>query len=54
MLKGLTQEDIDTKDDRWLQYMMMLELQAEWDAREAAEAAQAVQAGLQQEAQTEA
>ena len=54
VLKGLTQEDIDTKNDRWLQYMMMLELQAEWDAREAAEAAQAVQAGLQQEAQTEA
>ena len=34
--KGLTQEDIDTKNDRWLQYMMMLEMQAEWDAREAA------------------
>ena len=32
----LTQEDIDTKNDRWLQYMMMLEMQAEWDAREAA------------------
>ena len=36
MLKGLTQEDIDTKNDRWLQYMMMLEMQAEWDARETA------------------
>ena len=36
VLKGLTQEDIDTKNDRWLQYMMMLEMQAEWDAREAA------------------
>ena len=36
LLKGLTQEDIDTKNDRWLQYMLMLEMQAEWDAREAA------------------
>ena len=25
VLKGLTQEDIDTKNDRWLQYMMMLD-----------------------------
>lgn len=36
LLKGLTQEDIDTKNDRWLQYMLMLEMQAEWDARDAA------------------
>lgn len=36
LYKGLTQEDIDTKNDRWLQYMMMLEMQAEWDAREKA------------------
>lgn len=35
VLKGLTQEDIDTKNDRWLQYMLMLELQQEWDARDA-------------------
>lgn len=35
LLKGLTQEDIDTKNVRWLQYMMMLEMQAHWDQREA-------------------
>lgn len=40
LLKGLTEEDIATKNDRWLQYMMMLEMQAEWDAREAAMQAQ--------------
>ncbi len=36
MLKGLTQEDIETKNDRWLQYMLLLEMQADWDAKEAA------------------
>ncbi len=36
MLKGLTKEDIDTKNDRWLQYMLLLEMQADWDAKEAA------------------
>ena len=40
LIKGLTEEDIATKNDRWLQYMMMLEMQAEWDAREAAMQAQ--------------
>lgn len=35
LLKGLTQEDIDTKNVRWLQYMMMLEMQAHWDQQEA-------------------
>ena len=40
LLKGLTEEDIATKNDRWLQYMMVLEMQAEWDAREAAMQAQ--------------
>lgn len=40
LLKGLTEEDIATKNDRWLQYMMMLEMQAGWDAREAAMQAQ--------------
>lgn len=40
LLKGLTEEDIATKNDRWLQYMMMLEMQAEWDAREAVMQAQ--------------
>lgn len=36
MLKGLTKEDIETKNDRWLQYMLLLEMQADWDAKEAA------------------
>jgi len=36
MLKGLTEEDIETKNDRWLQYMLLLEMQADWDAKEAA------------------
>lgn len=35
LIKGLTQEDIDTKNDRWLQYMMLLSMQQEWDAKEA-------------------
>ena len=35
LVKGLTQEDIDTKNDRWLQYMMLLSMQQEWDAKEA-------------------
>ncbi len=35
MLKGLTKEDIETKNDRWLQYMLLLEMQADWDAKEA-------------------
>lgn len=36
LLKGLTQEDIDTKNDRWLQYMILLEMQPKWEAQEAA------------------
>ena len=35
LIKGLTQEDIETKNDRWLQYMMLLSMQKEWDAKEA-------------------
>ncbi len=35
LIKGLTQEDIDTKNDRWLQYMMLLSMQQDWDAKEA-------------------
>lgn len=34
LLKGLTREDIDTKNDRWLQYMLLLSMQEEWDAKE--------------------
>lgn len=36
MLKGLTAEDIETKNDRWLQYILMLAIQEDWDARDAA------------------
>ncbi len=34
VLKGLTQEDIDTKNDRWLQYVLLLDMQRNWDAKE--------------------
>ena len=33
LIKGLTQEDIDTKNDRWLQYMLLLDMQKDWDAK---------------------
>lgn len=36
LVKGLTQEDIDTKNDRWLQYMVLLDMQKDWDEKEAA------------------
>ncbi|MFV0315033.1 MAG: hypothetical protein ACK5I7_08020 [Anaerotignum sp.] len=35
LIKGLTQEDIDTKNDRWLQYMMLLKMQEKWAVQEA-------------------
>ncbi|MDD4844001.1 MAG: hypothetical protein PHU31_06695 [Anaerotignum sp.] len=35
LIKGLTQEDIDTKNDRWLQYMVLLDMQKDWEAKEA-------------------
>ena len=35
LVKGLTQEDIDTKNDRWLQYVILLEMQKDWDVKEA-------------------
>ncbi len=35
LIKGLTQEDIDTKNDRWLQYMVLLDMQKDWDVKEA-------------------
>lgn len=34
LLKGLTQEDIDTKNDRWLQYVLLLSMQQDWEAKE--------------------
>ena len=33
LIKGLTQEDIDTKNERWLQYMLLLEMQKDWDEK---------------------
>ncbi len=35
LVKGLTQEDIDAKNDRWLQYVILLEMQKDWDIKEA-------------------
>lgn len=34
LLKGLTQEDIDTKNDRWLQYVLLLSMQQDWETKE--------------------
>lgn len=34
MLKGLTQEDIDTKNARWLQYMILLDMSSDWEQQE--------------------
>ena len=34
LIKGLTQEDIDTKNERWLQYMMLLDLAKKWEAQD--------------------
>jgi len=47
LLKGLTQEDIDTKNDRWLNYVLMLAFQEEWDAQERALKAEREQTGEQ-------
>ena len=35
LIKGLTEEDIETKNDRWLQYMMLLDLAKKWEAQDA-------------------
>lgn len=35
MVKGLTKEDIETKNMRWLQYAMLLEMKKDWDVKEA-------------------
>ena len=34
LLKGLTQEDIDTKNDRWLQYVLLLDMQKDWEVKD--------------------
>ena len=33
LIKGLTQEDIDTKNERWLQYMLLLDMAKDWEAK---------------------
>ena len=35
LIKGLTEEDIETKNERWLQYMMLLELAKKWEVQDA-------------------
>ncbi len=35
LIKGLTQEDIDTKNERWLQYMLLLDMAKEWEEKDA-------------------
>ena len=34
LIKGLTQEDIDTQNERWLQYMLLLDLAKKWEAQD--------------------
>ncbi|MBQ2924244.1 MAG: hypothetical protein IJE57_01600 [Anaerotignum sp.] len=34
LIKGLTQEDIDTKNERWLQYMLLLDMAKDWEAKD--------------------
>ncbi|WP_317855042.1 hypothetical protein [Chakrabartyella piscis] len=35
-VKGLTQEDIDTKNDRWLQYVLLMDMNRDWEIQDAA------------------
>ena len=34
LIKGLTQEDIDTKNERWLQYMLLLDMEKDWEVKD--------------------
>ena len=34
LIKGLTQEDIDTKNDRWLQYVLLLDMAMDWEEKD--------------------
>ena len=34
LIKGLTQEDIDTQNERWLQYMLLLDMAKEWEVKD--------------------
>ena len=34
LIKGLTQEDINTKNERWLQYMLLLDMAKDWEEKD--------------------
>ena len=34
LIKGLTQEDIDTQNERWLQYMLLLDMAKDWEVKD--------------------
>ncbi len=34
LIKGLTQEDIDTKNERWLQYVLLLDMAKDWEVKD--------------------
>ena len=34
LIKGLTQEDIDTKNERWLQDMLLLDMAKDWEVKD--------------------
>ena len=34
LIKGLTQEDIDTNNERWLQYMLLLDMAKDWEVKD--------------------
>ena len=34
LIKGLTQEDIDTQNERWLQYMLLMDMAKDWEVKD--------------------
>ena len=34
LIKGLTKEDIETKNERWLQYMLLLDMAKDWEKKD--------------------
>ena len=34
LIKGLSQEDIDTKNERWLQYVLLLDMAKDWEKKD--------------------
>ena len=34
LIKGLSQEDIDTKNERWLQYVLLLDMAKDWGKKD--------------------